>query len=102
MLNIISHLGNANQPQTVAPQASLSMGVSRQEWWSGLPFPSPEQLSNSGMEPWSFASQAGSLSFELQGSPKSIGSGGTRTHAPEETGALIQRLRPLGHATTSR
>ena len=30
---------------------------------------------------------------------KSIGSGGIRTHAPEETGALNQRLRPLGHAT---
>ena len=29
-----------------------------------------------------------------------LGSGGIRTHAPEETGALIQRLRPLGHATT--
>ena len=28
-----------------------------------------------------------------------IGSGGIRTHAPEETGALNQRLRPLGHAT---
>ena len=28
-----------------------------------------------------------------------LGSGGIRTHAPEETGALIQRLRPLGHAT---
>ena len=30
---------------------------------------------------------------------KSIGSGGIRTHASEETGALNQRLRPLGHAT---
>ena len=30
---------------------------------------------------------------------KTIGSGGIRTHAPEETGALNQRLRPLGHAT---
>ena len=28
-----------------------------------------------------------------------LGSGGIRTHASEETGALIQRLRPLGHAT---
>ena len=28
-----------------------------------------------------------------------FGSGGIRTHAPEETGALNQRLRPLGHAT---
>jgi hypothetical protein len=34
--------------------------------------------------------------------PKKIfdGSGGIRTHAPEETGALNQRLRPLGHATS--
>ncbi len=31
--------------------------------------------------------------------PKGFGSGGIRTHAPEETGALNQRLRPLGHAT---
>ena len=31
---------------------------------------------------------------------KSIGSGGIRTHASEETGALNQRLRPLGHATS--
>jgi hypothetical protein len=30
---------------------------------------------------------------------KSLGSGGIRTHASEETGALNQRLRPLGHAT---
>ena len=30
-----------------------------------------------------------------------FGSGGIRTHAPEETGALNQRLRPLGHATLS-
>ena len=30
---------------------------------------------------------------------KKSGSGGIRTHAPEETGALNQRLRPLGHAT---
>ena len=30
---------------------------------------------------------------------KNFGSGGIRTHAPEETGALNQRLRPLGHAT---
>ena len=31
---------------------------------------------------------------------KIFGSGGIRTHAPEETGALNQRLRPLGHATS--
>ena len=33
---------------------------------------------------------------------KTFGSGGIRTHAPEETGALNQRLRPLGHATLKR
>ena len=53
---------------TVASQHSLSMGFSRQEYWSGLPLPSPEELPNPGIEPWSPASQADSLPFELQGS----------------------------------
>ena len=38
-------------PWTVANQAPLSMGFSRQEYWSGLPFPSPGNLSDSGIEP---------------------------------------------------
>ena len=37
-------------PWTVAHQASLSMGFSRQEYWSGLPFPSPEDLSDPGIK----------------------------------------------------
>ena len=45
------------------------MEFSRQEYWSGLPFPSPEELPNPGIEPWSPASQADSLLFELQGTP---------------------------------
>ena len=45
------------------------MGFSRQEYWSELPFPSPEELPNPGFKPWSPASQAGCLPFELQGSP---------------------------------
>ena len=36
---------------TVACQTSLSMGLSRQEYWSGLPFPSPGDLSDPGIEP---------------------------------------------------
>ncbi|KAK2876716.1 hypothetical protein Q8A67_020812 [Cirrhinus molitorella] len=45
---------------------------------------------------------AASLLHSLKSLPKDrLGSGGIRTHAPEETGALIQRLRPLGHATLS-
>ena len=38
-------------PWTVAPQAPLSMGFPRQEHWSGLPFPSPGDLPNPGLEP---------------------------------------------------
>ena len=36
---------------TVAHQAPLSMGFSRQEYWSGLPFPTPRDLPNPGIEP---------------------------------------------------
>ena len=47
-------------PWTVACQAPpLSMGFSRQEYWSGLPFPSPGKLSDPGIEPESPASPAG-------------------------------------------
>ena len=45
-------------PWTVAHQAPLSMGFSRQEYWSGLPFPSPGDLPNPGIEPASLASPA--------------------------------------------
>ena len=40
-------------PWTVAYHAPLSMGFSRQEYWSGLPLPSPEDLPNPGIEPGS-------------------------------------------------
>ena len=48
--------------QTLARQAPLSMGFSRQEYWSGLPFPSPGDLYNPGIEPTSPAWQAEPLS----------------------------------------
>ena len=54
-------------PWTVACQAPLSMGFSRQEYWSGLPFPSPGDLPNPGIEPGSPALQADSLPTQLQG-----------------------------------
>ena len=38
-------------PWTAAHQAPLSMGFSRQEYWSGLPFPPPGELSESGIQP---------------------------------------------------
>ena len=45
-------------PWTVAHQAPLSMEFSRQEYWSGLPFPSPEDLPDPGIEQVSLASPA--------------------------------------------
>ena len=54
-------------PWTVAPQIPLSKGFSRQVYWSGLPFPSPGDLSNPGIEPGSSALQADSLPTELGG-----------------------------------
>ena len=47
----LSHVQLFATPWTVAYQASPSMGFSRQEYWSGLPFPSPEDLPNPGIEP---------------------------------------------------
>ena len=41
-------------PRTVACQASLSVEFSRQACWNGLPFSSPEELPNPGIEPWFF------------------------------------------------
>ena len=54
---------------TVAGQAPLSVGFSRQEYWSGLPFPSPGDLPNSGIKPRSLALQVNSLSLSHLGSP---------------------------------
>ena len=54
---------------TVARQAPLSMEFSRQEYWSGLPFSSPGNLPNPGIEPWSPKLQADSLPPELPGKP---------------------------------
>ena len=50
---------------TVVCQAPLSMGFSRQEYWSGLPFPSPGDLPNPEIKPGSPALQADSLPTEL-------------------------------------
>ena len=51
-------------PWTVAHRVPLSMGFSRQEYWSGLPFPSPGDLPDPGIEHMSSALQADSLPTE--------------------------------------
>ena len=56
-------------PWTITRQAPLSMEFSRQEYWSGLPFPSPGDLSDAGIEPGSPALQADSLPSKPPGKP---------------------------------
>ena len=57
-------------PWTVAYQAPPSMGFSRQEYWSGLPFPSPGDLPDPGIKPGSPSFQADALTSEPPGKPQ--------------------------------
>ena len=56
-------------PWTVAHQAPLSMGFPRQEYWSGLPFPSPGDLPEPGIKPVSPALTGGFFTTEPLGKP---------------------------------
>ena len=73
-------MSDSATPWTVARQAPLSMEFSRQEDWSGLPFPLPGDLPNPGIEPRSPTLQADSLpseppgkSHKWEGNPKKKG-----------------------------
>ena len=55
---ILSHVQLFATPWTIVCQASLSMGFSRQEYWSELPFSPPEDLPDPGIEPTSPPSSA--------------------------------------------
>ena len=69
---VLSHVRLFETPWTVARQAPLSLGFPRQEYWSGLPFTSPGDLPDSGIEPGSPALQADSLLSELPGKPLKV------------------------------
>ena len=64
---LLSRVRPLAAPWTVVYQASLSTGFSRQEHWSGLPFPSPRDLPHPGNKP---ALQVDSLLSEPPGKPK--------------------------------
>ena len=57
---------------TIAQQAPLSMGFSRQEYWSGLPFPSPWDLPDPGIEPASPALPGRFFTAEPPGKPRNM------------------------------
>ena len=60
-------------PWTVAHKAAPSVGFSRQEYWSGLPFPSPGDLPDPGIKPTSPELQPDSLPLSHRGSPHGTG-----------------------------
>ena len=62
---VLSHVRLFVTPWTVVHQAPLSMKFSKQEYWSGLPFPAPGDLSDLGIEPGSPALQADSFRTEI-------------------------------------
>ena len=65
----LSPVGLFETPWTVAYQAPQSMEFSRQEYWSGLPFPSPGDLPHPGIEPVSPTLEADALPSEPPGKP---------------------------------
>ena len=67
MLNHFSHVQLYATLMSVTRQAPLSIRFSRQGYWSGLPFPSPEDLSDPGIEPRSPALEADALTSEPPG-----------------------------------
>ena len=67
MLSSFSHVWLFVTPWTIAHQAPLSMGIFRQEYWSGLPCPSPGDLPDPGIKPISPALQMDSLPAEWSG-----------------------------------
>ena len=66
---VLSYVLLFAMPWTVAHQASLSMGLSRQEYWMGLPCPPPGDLPQPKNQTWVSCIAGDSLSYEPQGKP---------------------------------
>ena len=80
---------------TVAHQAPLSMEFSRQEYWSGQPFPFPRDPPDSGIEPWSSALQADSLPCEPPEKPISMKKKKLQMSANNIPGSVLCTLHAL-------
>ena len=87
--------------KTIAHQAPLSMGFSRQAYWSEFPFPSPRGFPNPGIEPWSPTLQADSLPSEILGKLIKVkGPNQTSRKMKKNNGYADWHLRhPFGLAT---
>ena len=95
-----SHVRRFATPWTIAHQAPLSMGFSRQEYWSGLPCPPLGDLPDSGIKhasPVAPASQADSLPLSPWGSlPSATFITSDPKYIPKENSALPGSKAPLG------
>ena len=69
MLSCFSHVQLFENLWTIAPQAPLSRGFSRQEYWSGLPLPTPEDLHNPMIKPTPLISPALAGGFSTTAPP---------------------------------
>ena len=69
VIQLLSHVQLFVTPWNVACQVPLSMGFPKQEYWSGLPFPSPGDLPDPGIKPASPASAGGFFTLSHRGSP---------------------------------
>ena len=68
----LSVVSDSASPWTIAHQAPLSIGILRQEYWSGLPFPSPGNLPDPGIKPGSPTLQADALPSEPSGKLRTL------------------------------
>ena len=83
-VKLLSHVRLFATPWTAAYQAPPSMGFSRQEYWSEVPFPSPGDLPNPGIKPMSPELQADALTSEPPGKPSNV----TESHQKVRTQLL--------------
>ena len=102
LLSLFSHsvMSHSVTPWSVAHQASLSMGFPRQEYWSGLVFPSPGDLPHPGIKPTSPAWQADSLPLSHLGIPFIIYYLRTHTHTHTHTHTYLSSLCIIFHLLT--
>ena len=85
-MKLLSRVQLSETPWTVAYQASPSIGFCRQEYWSGLPFPSPGDLPNPGIEPRYPTLEADTLTSEPPGKPFIIGNWNAKVGSQEAPG----------------
>ena len=88
-------------PWTATHQALLSVGFPRQEYWSGLPFPTPEDLPSPGIEPTSPALAGAFFTTELPGKPLLLPAWNPSSHSNEYHTHKTEAAEPSGAQWTT-